>query len=87
MIAAKITNTRLALSELAGRIPEDAWLLVKSAQAELACAANMAAQLENTLIVPDAAPRILRPLHVQPESEKPYLRLVVNNTSKGETHV
>ena len=71
MIATKITHTRLALSELAGSIPEDAWQLVKRVQDELASAADMAAQLESTLTVPNDAPRLLFPLRPQYE---PYPR-------------
>lgn len=89
MVAAKITHTRLALSELAGCIPEDAWLLVKRAQAELDCAAHMAERLETSFFhMPSIAPRIVRPLRQQPESSAASrLRFVINNTQKGENHV
>lgn len=88
MIAAKITNTRLALAELAGRVSEDDWKLVKRIQAELDCAAHMAERLESTPLAVDCAPRILRPIRQQPESSAPpRLRLIVNNPQKGETHV
>ena len=87
MLAEKITSTRLALAGLAGNIPEDAWLLVRNAQAQLASAADIAERLENSLLVPNMPPRILHPVRQQPErytatssaTKVPHLRLITIN--------
>lgn len=80
MIAEKIKNTRLVLASLAGGIPEDAWMLLRRALAQLDVAANDVARLESLARVAHGPEVFAEPIRrmppPHPTTNKPCLRLI-----------
>ena len=68
MVAEKIANVRHMLSDLAGNVPEDTWMFIKSIQAELDCAAHMADRLESLAQVPLA--QSAKVTHMHPKTPR-----------------
>lgn len=56
MVYEKIMNVSKALGTLAGNVSEEQWAMIRMAKAELLDAADMARELESSMIVPGLDP-------------------------------